>query len=496
MFKRTFQKIKKIFKRNGFDAGIVGRFNTNWVGTIESIDWSLRTSLNLLQRRSRDLAINSSYGAKFIKMGRTNVVGPNGFKMQVRSFDYMKDGTKKMDNLANAAIERHFADWQRAENCDIANRLSFKDICDLYVTCLMRDGEVLIRKVYGEEAGKYGFQLQVLDIERLDVNKNEYLGDNRSIKMGVEVDKYNRPVAYWLLNSPPGDYFSINSSLRNYERVPASDIYHHFVSERAEQTRGYPWLTPSMEAIKDLGAVQHATLTAVRAGASKMGFFTTPDGDGGSIADAEGPRGELYSDMDPGKMGVLPPGVDFKPFDPAFPDAVYSDFTKTALRSISTGIGVSYNSLANDLEGVNFSSIRAGVLEDRDNWMAVQRFVIENFLKNVGELWLKMALLKSAITLPNGSALPVSKFNKFNQITWQARRWPWVDPLKDIQASTEAINNGLRSRRNVCADLGSDIDDVFNQLAEEEAMIQQLGLTIATPVNSTNPLPEEVDLDE
>jgi capsid protein len=50
------------------------------------------------------------------------------------------------------------------------------------------------------------------------------------------------------------------------------------------------------------------------------------------------------------------------------------------LRGAANGAGVSYNALANDLENVNYSSIRAGVQEDQAHWKTLQQFMITRFL--------------------------------------------------------------------------------------------------------------------
>ena len=67
-----------------------------------------------------------------------------------------------------------------------------------------------------------------------------------------------------------------------------------------------------------------------------------------------------------------------------------------------------------------------------------------------------MALLHGAITLPNGSALPLTKFEKFNVGKWQGRRWQWVDPRADTDANIQQISRGLKSRADAIAEQGGD----------------------------------------
>ena len=59
-----------------------------------------------------------------------------------------------------------------------------------------------------------------------------------------------------------------------------------------------------------------------------------------------------------------------------------------------------------------------------------------------------MALLSGTIRLPAG------KFEKFNRPRFKGRRWSWVDPLKDIQANIEAVQNGFKNRADVIGETG------------------------------------------
>ena len=78
------------------------------------------------------------------------------------------------------------------------------------------------------------------------------------------------------------------------------------------------------------------------------------------------------TDAEAGSFGVLPPGYKFESWDPDYPHQNYENFVKARLRSIASGLGIAYHTLANDLSDVNFSSARAGTLEERDNWIVLQ----------------------------------------------------------------------------------------------------------------------------
>jgi len=138
-------------------------------------------------------------------------------------------------------------------------------------------------------------------------------------------------------------------------------------------------------------------------------------------------------------------------------------------------LGVSYNTLANDLEGVNFSSIRSGVLEDRELWKELQEFVIDSFLIDVYEDWLRMALLTSKIKV-KGQSLNITRFDAYNAPRFMPRRWAWVDPLKDSKANESLLAMSAASVSEVIRDRGRDPEQVFNEIARDNELMEQYGI--------------------
>ncbi|MGI9141715.1 MAG: phage portal protein [Fluviibacter sp.] len=453
------------------DAARVDRLTAQWMATSNSIDQELRFDLDRLRQRSRQQANSNDYVRKFLSMVARNVIGPTGFTLMCRSID----APGKPDGLANTAIETHFARWARKGVCDISGRMSFADLQRAIVKAVARDGEALVLRIRGNGAlNSYGYALQLLDIARLDTQMNmTTLRNGNSIVMGVEMNPAQRPVAYWLFEQNPGG----PQGGSQHRRVLAEDVFHIYTMDRPEQTRGFPWLHTALLRLHNLKGYEEAAVIAARVGASKMGFFTTPDGDPSALAGGTDSNGHYVTEASPGTFDVLPVGVEFQSYNPDYPHQQYGEFVKAALRGISSGLDVSYNSLANDLEGVSYSSIRSGVLEERDQWMTLQGWFIEAFLIPVYEDWLQTALLNGAITQVNGSALPIAKIDKFMAHIWQGRRWQWVDPLKDIEAARLSIQTGVASPQMIAAQLGVDVEDMLDDIARFEQYVQQAGVS-------------------
>jgi lambda family phage portal protein len=146
-------------------------------------------------------------------------------------------------------------------------------------------------------------------------------------------------------------------------------------------------------------------------------------------------------------------------------------FVKAMLRFVASSLGVSYNALASDLEGVNYSSMRSGLLIERDQWKICQSFMKESFLQPIFEQWISMALLSGQLVLDTRDPA------KFIEGKWNARGWQWVDPLKDTQSAILAIGTGLTSREKIISEQGGDVEELFEQLKQEKDLAKEYDLT-------------------
>ena len=459
-----------------YAAGAPDRLTASWTTTVVSVHDVTLKNLRVLRARSREQYRNNDFASRFVQLVKSNVVGPNGITIQatVENSPAFAAQYGPLDTQANDAIEAAFQKWGRAATCDAAGRLSWVQMQQIAMASVAVDGE-FIAVVNRKANNPFGFSLMAMDAELLDVelNVDPRPGRNR-IRFGIEIDASGRAVNYYF----KGD--------NGHTAVPAEDVLHLFVSEYVGQLRGFPMLATALPRLQMLAGYEEAAITAARVGAAKMGFFTSASGDGytGSDTDSDG---AVISDVSPGTFEQLPAGTSFQAFNPDYPHQQFGEFTKACLRGISAGLGVSYAGLSNDLEGVNYSSIRAGVLEDREAWKSLQTWFIEGFVRPVYEAWIDTAVgLKNAVALPSGGTLRAQDIDRYKAASFQPRRWSWVDPLKDTDANVTAINNGLKSRGEVIREQGRDPEDVWRELAAEQARLDQLGISIQQQQPATN----------
>lgn len=476
--------------KRAYNAAKIDNLTLGWGTTITSADAEIRYSLKQLRARSRNLSQNDPYFKHFLRLCYTNVIGNNGIRLQARSIKQVKtDGSVIFDDRANSIIEESWREWGKKKFCTVTGRYSWLDVQKLFIETVARDGEVLIRKIKGYQ-NPFGFTLQLIEADHLDEEYNQNLSNGNYIRMGIEFNSLAHPLAYHILNIHPGDSTFATQQGKEYIRIPAEEIIHAYVPERISQSRGVPWGASSMTRSNMLNGYQEAELVAARTGASKMGFFISPDGEGynGQDHDGDSDNYDLITEADPGTFEQLPAGVDFKEFSPDHPSTAFEPFIRSILRGMASGLGISYNTMANDLQGVNFSSLRQGNLIERDLWKMVQQWVIENLHEEIFSDWLLMSITTEKL------GLPLSKFEKFNRPQWRPRGWMWVDPTKEITANSQAIDTGLKSAQDCASEQGMDIEDIYQQLASEQNLREKYGIVLGNKaMPMTKGIQEQVD---
>ena len=464
----------------GYDAAQLSRLTASLQSQSEFINTTLRFQLRILRARARQAVQNNPFARRFVQMVVDNVCGAEPFSLEGK----VRNRLGVFDDNSNEKIEDCWEGWGKAGQCEIGGRWSWNTVQRLLARGLATDGELLIRKLRGPQFGPYGYKLQIIDVDRLWEMKSEALPDGGAIHASVEVDAYGKAVAYHILRRKPSQWQLGGYTLES-DRVPADEIIHVFVPDFAEQIRGVPWMYAALLNLVHMGAFEEAAVIAARIGAANMGFIESPDGgktladmasagpDGTGADSLGGNKGDPQVSAEPGAFWNLPPGYKLGAgWNPKYPDAAVEPFIKAMLRGVGAGLGVAYHNLANDLENVNYSSARIGELDERDTWKGLQTFWCEHLNQPLYEDWLRMQVLLQ--TLP----FPPDKIDKYKAVYWQARRWAWVDPLKEVGASIEALDAHLTSRTRIAAENGVDCEDVLDETAAENALAKEKGVSL------------------
>lgn len=467
----------------GFQGGMSNRLNLDWAMGFMSANQKIRGNLKLMRERCRQLCTDNDYANRFLNKCKQNVIGSNGITLQIAFDEEMKGLLSEPDRLANK-IE---SGWLRfVENATVDQRMSLVDAAQLHIGSMMQDGEVFRRSVKGYPHNRFRFALQFLDPDAIDVqfNRERQVGrDGRVVQneicMGVEFDEWRRVVAVWAYDEHPAEKVGARRL-----RIPAEEIGHDFVFKLINQARGIPWMHSAMTRLFQVGKYEEAELLAARLGACKVAAIVdskSPSEEEYQARQATKKNGKLEVNVEPASIWDLRGKGTLETLKWDHPNVNFGEFTGAMLRGAAVGMDVSYSGLTGDLRQVNFSSMRHGVLEEREGWRVLQTFAIQHFYKPVFADWLVMAVTTGQVELP--SQLPLELV--LESATWIPRGWDWVDPEKDVNADMKGCGAGFETLQRICAKRGLDWREVLKQRAEEERYARDLGLSLNFTVNGT-----------
>lgn len=442
-----------------FAAAQFSRLNADLFSGTTSGAQDIRVDLRVLRNRSRTAFRDSSVAKRYGNLFAESVIGENGILFQPMALG----ANGEFDKELNARHKAAFDDWA-ANHCMVDGVMDWVDLLQARRRLEPMDGEVIVRMIDGAE-NPYGFALKLYDADQLDLDYNvEAVGGKNLVRQGVELDRFGKPVAYHLWEGHPGD---TNRGRR--ERVPAADILHDFIAWRPGAMRGLPWLHACLGNLNMLEGYLEAELVAARQGAAKMGWLAFNDDD------EEGPI-DVPDEVQPGMWGRVPEGTELLEYDPTHPNAVMPDFLKANVRLVAIAGNVSYHSLSGDLEAVNYSSLRAGAIAERDFFRLLQQREIRRFCKRVHKRWLRMAGLTGAFP-HRASDTPRLLTNR-----WLPRGYAWADPLADIQTAEREVKLGINSRTKLAAERGHDLRELLPEIDAE----QQLAAEYEVPIQGTD----------
>lgn len=454
-----------------------------------SADYELRNSLAELRAKARFLARNSTAIKRYIQLMKVNVVGEKGFLLKSR----VRMANGKVHVTLNDQVETAWTNWCMEPTVD--GQMNIIGLLNQMVSTWCRDGEVIWEIVYGAEYPD-GISINPIESDLLDETLNsENPATGNEIRMGVEVNKYGRPVAYHFLTTHPGDltWYSYKADKR-YRRVAADRVIHMFIRDRPGQTRGEPPTSAVVLSIKMSDGYREAETMNRRLRSALMGFFTRdlPQLGGVSeiadreVTDEENPLFEM--DMEPGRLKQLPDGMSFSSFDPGGMQGDFDKFDGQIKKDVAMGLGISTMSHGMEVQGVSYSSGRTVIQEDRDLYRTMQCFFIDNGLLKLFRKWLPRHILSDASQIRPSMTMTI-----LSRVTFRARGWDWVDPSKDVKANAEALATKQTSLARIAAARGIDRDDLLDEIQEDEEAAASRGLTLNYTGDTTEPQDLEDD---
>lgn len=443
---------------SAFRGADMNRLSADRWQAVNHPDTEIQYALRTLRAASRNLVRNVPYIAGVAEAFADNVVGNKGIRCKPVVTKPRNDPNGELDKPAIWEIERAWREW--CEEYATADGVeSWYETERLIVKSWFTDGEVFVRRHRGFD-NPYAYAVELLDPDLLDEQFSRPASEGKNeIVMGVEVDRFGRPLFYHFWERHPDEI-----GRRERVPVPADEIAHFFVRYRPGQTRGFPLCASVLTTVEMIDGYTEAELVAARYHASKMiGVkVTNQDAVAAYVArlslQNETGKGNVNrpAKMAPGQVHYFAPGEEPVAIDPTHPSDAFDPFLMTLLRSVSRGLHVSYFTLTGDTADANYSSQRLGLEPERDHFMGLQDVLAHRIYRPIYRDFLQMGLLSRALRL-RGIA------TDFYAVEWQGRRWKYIDPEADVASAEREVKLGLVSRTELAAARGRDYEQVIDR---------------------------------
>lgn len=315
-------------------------------------------------------------------------------------------------------------------------------------------------------------RLEGMEGDLLDETKLEELANGGRIVQGVEFDRYNDRVAYWLFDRHPGGL----SLLSNYlsSAVPAKHVDHVFERTRFGQTRGVSWLAAVALDLKDIGDIEDAVRTQQKVQAC-LGLVLSPGEEGETStlsADGQstenGKTGRLEETITPGMIYRTRKGEQVTSINPSANGGAV-EFIRQQLASISARLAP-YHRMTGDVSQANYSSLRAAMLGSwalLDDWQ--QNVFIPHLVRPAVIRRMRRLALETGdnrfLDVGIEYALPVRRF---------------VDPIKDLLAEVMEIRAGIKTLDRSLAERGLNGERQRQEIKRINDELDALGLALDT----------------
>jgi lambda family phage portal protein len=434
----------------------------------QSIGGDMRSAIHggaaIVSTRAAHYAMNNPHGARIAQTLPDQMIGHG-----------IKPIAQVEDEHNRRALHRAFAAW--TDRADATGLCDFFAIQHQAARDMVVMGEALSVWIDAPDGAP---QLQRLHPEQLDRTYTREISESRYAIQGVEFDRATGArLAYHIR---PGAGFGHGGFTAGHYagtlppvRFEARSVIHMFRPLVPGQVRGLSWFAPILLTAHELDQLSDALLVRAKVAALHAGFIYDADGTGGGYTGTQS-GDTLEVSLEPGTMSVMPPNkrVEFsEPPDSGDAPALAAH----TLRAMAAGVGLTYEQLTGDYSQVNYSSQRAAMLEFRRFCEAVQHHtIVFQFCRPVWDAFMRWQVMQGNVSardyLDPASGLLIAK--------WLPPSWPWVDPMKDAKAAILEMDANLRSRADIIAERGYDVEEIDRQIAADATRAQRLNINPAT----------------
>ncbi|BAQ11456.1 portal protein [Bacillus sp. OxB-1] len=455
-----------------------------WIFKGGSVKEDIEDNLDTLRERSRDLFMNTPLATGSLKTMRTNIVGA-GLRLNAQvDYEFLGITEEEADEW-ETKVEREFSVWADSLMCDSMQMQNFYGLQQLAFLSFLMSGEVFALLPYRHHRQHfYGLRVQLIEADRISSPS----GAKENIVNGIELGSFGEVAAYHISkNHPLGKSFGRNEWTRIEKfgaKTGRQNILHLMESERPEQRRGVPVLSPVIESLKQLDRYSEAELMAALVSSLFTVFIESGDTEGPQFGQGI-PDEERVDDDDetsyelaPGAIISLAEGEKVTTTNPGRNNAAFDPFVVSICRQIGSALELPYELLLKHFTS-SYSASRGALLEAWKMFKMRRSWLASYFCQPIYEEWLTEAILLGRIDAPGFLEDPMIR-KAYATAEWNGPSQGQLDPLKEVNAAEKRVNNGFSTRAKETVELtGGDYWRNHPQRVREERMRREGGLDLA-----------------
>jgi capsid protein len=402
-------------------------------------------------------------------------------------------GNALLDTQVKEALTGWDGDGGWLAECDARGMLHFWDLLTLAEETELTDGD---HAFYLDPSGNGGRgTVQIIEGDRILTPWGLPEMPGRIVNSGVEMDAYGKPTRFWIADIAPS-YASCSSETGDWypafdpKRPDLGGVLFSCQPKRYTATRRQPWLSAAVRAHDEIDDVFVAVRIQLRNLACRATYTKIGDVDSylrwlqmvdpafvgvqpeESLTHSPNPGDHVYTN--PGEeMGVLESDIPGNNFDP---------FMQLQLTQIGLPLGMCIEESCRIFQK-SFSASRMAVESTRRRYQRRQKQIKRLKVMPILEFAIaRMQAVGDLESYPNAKRVYV-----------RYPGWPYMEPLKDAEASAVLIENGMASRKTLAEEGNIDHDAEVIQLLKEEVelapIIQRQSGRPATRSTSTQAEP-------
>lgn len=464
-----------------------------WNPWLASADADLQGEVDTLVARQRDIVRNHGLASGAIQTLVDNVIGTGlvvAPKPNVRVLGWTRDVGREWAR----DVAAQFRTWAATRDCDVAGEMNLASLTALAFRTGLMHGEALALPYYLERPGvAWRTCLQLVDPDRLGTPGDKSADPN--VRMGIEINQYGAPVAYYVAKRHPFDVGTSVVGLSEYERIPARTdfgrrrVLHVHDRERTGQTRGKPIMSAVLPRFRMLSDYQRNEMKSAIVNSMIAAFIESPIGAeqlldvfGGPAGDRvagfdrySADRAKWESKLDGGAVIPLFPGDKLTSFTPSRPNDIFGSFIETIAREIGVATGMPYELIMKDFSKTSYASVRAALMEAWRFFASRRKWMIDNWLQPVYELWLEEAVNRGTVKAPGF----YDRRAAYCDSQWIGAAKGYVDPVREAQAAEDRMRIGISTLEREAAEQGADWEEILEQRAYELQVMRDLNIPLS-----------------